>query len=60
MSRHDIVDRLRAALDRGGELTREEIDGLFIEAIDVIEFLRSLLEPLEDVELEDLPPKGSA
>jgi hypothetical protein len=60
MSRYDIVDRLRAALDCGSELTREEINGLFIEAIDAIEFLRSLLEPLEEVGLEDLPPKGSA
>ena len=60
MSRHDIVDRLGAALDCGGELTREEIEGLFIEAIDAIELLRSLLEPLEDVGLEELPPKGSA
>jgi hypothetical protein len=60
MSGHDIVDRLRAAVDCAGELTREEIEGLFIEAIDAIEFLRSLLEPLDDVGLEDLPPKGSA
>ncbi len=60
MCDHDIVVRLRAALNREGEISREEVEALLIEAVDAIEFLRSLLEPLEEVGLEDLPPKGRA
>jgi hypothetical protein len=36
------------------------VEALLIEAAETIEFLRSLLEPLEDIGLADLPPKGSA
>jgi hypothetical protein len=60
MSKRDIVDRLKTALERGGDLSPDEIEALLIEAAETIEFLRSLLAPLEDVDLEDLPPKGSA
>jgi hypothetical protein len=58
MSGHDIVDRLKAASDR--DLSLDELQALLIEAAETIEFLRSLLEPLEDLGLADLPPKGSA
>jgi hypothetical protein len=58
MSGLDIVDRLKAASDR--DLSLDELQALLIEAAETIEFLRSLLEPLEDVGLADLPPKGSA
>jgi hypothetical protein len=60
MSKRDIVDRLKTALERGGDLPPDEVEALLIEAAETIEFLRSLLEPLEDVDLEDLPPQGSA
>jgi hypothetical protein len=60
MSGFDIVDRLKAASEREGNLSSDEVQALLIEAAETIEFLRSLLEPLEDVGLEDLPPKGSA
>jgi hypothetical protein len=60
MSGHDIVDRLKAASECEGDLPLEEERALFIEAAETIEVLRSLLEPLKDVGLEDLPPKGSA
>jgi hypothetical protein len=60
MSKLDIVDRLKAASEREENLPLGEAQALFIEAAEAIEFLRSLLEPLEDVGLEDLPPKGSA
>jgi hypothetical protein len=56
----EVVDRLKAASEREGDLPRDELQALLIEAADTIEFLRSLLEPMEDVGLEDLPPKGSA
>jgi hypothetical protein len=57
---HDIVDRLKAASEREGDLPLDEVQALLIEAAETIEFLQSLLEPLEEVGLEDLPPKGSA
>jgi hypothetical protein len=60
MSGRDIVDRLKAASDCEGDLPLDEVQALLIEAAETIEFRRSLLEPLEDVGLEDLPPKGSA
>ncbi|QRM32723.1 hypothetical protein [Microvirga sp. VF16] len=60
MSECDIADRLRAALDRDGELALGEIKTLLIEAGETIEFLRSLLEPLEEVGVERLAPKGNA
>jgi hypothetical protein len=60
MSKHDIVDRLKAASECDGDLPPEEVRALFIEAADTIEFLRSLLEPFDELSLEDLPPKGSA
>ncbi|WP_404290617.1 hypothetical protein ACD578_02650 [Microvirga sp. RSM25] len=60
MSKLDIVDRLKAASEREGNLPLGEAQALLIEAAETIEFLRSLLGPLEDVGLEDLPPKGSA
>jgi hypothetical protein len=60
MSKHDIVDRLKAASECEGDLPPDEVRALFIEAADMIEFLRSLLEPLDDIDLEDLPPKGCA
>jgi hypothetical protein len=60
MSKRDIVDRLKTASEHMGELSDDEVEALLIEAAEMIEFLRSLLEPLEDVALADLPPKGSA
>ena len=60
MSGRDIVDRLKAALEREGDLPLDEVQGLLIEAAETIEFLRSLSDPLEEVGLEDLPPQGSA
>jgi hypothetical protein len=60
MSKLDIVDRLKAAVESDEGLRVDEVQALFIEAAETIEFLRSLLEPLEDAGLEDLPPKGSA
>ncbi|EIM25588.1 hypothetical protein MicloDRAFT_00063150 [Microvirga lotononidis] len=60
MASHDIVERLKSASEYEGVMPVEEVQSLLIEAADAIEFLRSLLEPLEDVELEDLLPKGRA
>jgi hypothetical protein len=60
MSELDIVDRLNSASERVSDLPQNEVEALLIEAADTIEFLRSLLEPLEDVGVEDLPPKGRA
>jgi hypothetical protein len=60
MSKRDIVDRLKSASECDGVLPVEEVQSLLIEAAEAIEFLRSLLEPLEEVGLEDLPPKGTA
>jgi hypothetical protein len=60
MSGRDIVDRLKSASECEGDLPLNEVQALLIEAADTIEFLRSLLEPVEEVSLEDLPPKGRA
>jgi hypothetical protein len=60
MSNLDIVDRLKAAVESDEGLPVDEAQALFIEAAETIEFLRSLLEPLQESGLEDLPPKGSA
>jgi hypothetical protein len=60
MSGRDIVNRLKAASECEGDLPLDEVQALLIEAAETIEFLRSLLEPLEDIGLADLPPKGSA
>lgn len=60
MSNRDIVERLKAASEYEGVLPVEEVQSLLIEAAEAIEFLRSLLEPLEEVGLEDLPPSGHA
>jgi hypothetical protein len=60
MSGRDIVDRLKAASECEEDLPLGEVQALLIEAAETIEFLRSLLEPLEEVGLEDLPSKGNA
>jgi hypothetical protein len=60
MSKHDIVDRLKAAVEQEETASHSEVQALLLKAAETIEFLRSLLEPLQDIELEDLPPKGSA
>ena len=60
MTKLDIVDRLSSASERVSDLPCNEVEALLIEAADTIAFLRSLLEPSEDVRLEDLPPRGSA
>jgi hypothetical protein len=60
MTKYDIMDRLNAASERVSDLPLDEVQALLIEAAETIEFLRSLLEPLEDIGLADLPPKGSA
>ncbi|QRM33197.1 hypothetical protein [Microvirga sp. VF16] len=60
ISRLDIVDRLKAASEHEGDLPLDEGQALLIETVETIEFLRSLLEPLEEVVPEDLPPKGNA
>jgi hypothetical protein len=52
----DIVDRLKAASESDEAHPLNEVPALFIEAADTIEYLRSLLEPLDDIGLEDLPP----
>jgi hypothetical protein len=51
---------LRPPQNARGDLPLDEVQALLIEAAETIEFLRSPLEPLEDVGLADLPPKGSA
>jgi hypothetical protein len=60
MSGRDIVGRLKAVSECEGDLPLDEVQALLIEAAETIEFMRSLLEPLEDIRLEDLPPKGRA
>ncbi|WP_114948158.1 hypothetical protein [Microvirga calopogonii] len=60
MPAHDIVERLTEALERLNDLSCNEVEALLIESAETIQFLRSLLEPLDDAGLEDLPPKGSA
>jgi hypothetical protein len=60
MPKLDIVDRLKSASECEGAPPPDDLQALLIEAAETIEFLRSLLEPLEEVGLEDLPPKGSA
>ena len=56
----DIADRLKAASESDEVLPPNEVQALFIEAAETIEFLRSLLKPLDELDLEDLPPKGNA
>ena len=56
----DIVERLKAAAEMNEELHPNEAQALFIEAADEIEYLRSLLEPLDETGLEDAPPQGRA
>ena len=56
----DIVDRLRAALDREGELPLKEIEALLIEAGATIELLRSLLEPCNEAGVVGSASKGCA
>ena len=60
MSNRDIVERLKSASESDGDLPVEEVRSLLIEAAEAIEFLRSLLGPVEEVGLEDLPPRGRA
>lgn len=60
MSNRDIVERLKSASGYEGDLPVEEVRSLLIEAAEAIEFLRTLLEPVEGGGLEDLPPKGRA
>ena len=49
MSDLGIFERLRAALDCEGEISLKEIEALLIEADETIMFLRSLLEPCNEV-----------
>jgi hypothetical protein len=56
----DIVDRLKAAAESDEGLSLNEAQALFIEAAEEIAFLRSLLDPLDEIGLEDLPPQGRA
>jgi len=56
----DIADRLKAASESDEVLPPNEVQALFIEAAETIEFLRSLLKPLDELDLEDLPPRGNA
>ena len=60
MTSHDIVERLKSASEYESVMPVEEVQSLLIETADAIEFLRSLLEPMDEVGLEDLLPKGRA
>ena len=56
----DITDRLKAASESDEGLPLNEAQALFIEAAETIEFLRSLLKPLDGLGLEDMHPRGMA
>ncbi|MCB5176420.1 hypothetical protein [Microvirga lenta] len=56
----DLVDRLKAASDHDEGIPAADAQALFLEAAEMIEMLRSLLEPVTDGGLEDLEPKGRA
>jgi len=56
----DVVDRLWAASEHDEGIPPAEAQALFIEAAEMIEMLRWLLERLGENELEDMTPKGRA
>ncbi|WP_162820335.1 hypothetical protein [Microvirga calopogonii] len=56
----DIAERLKAAAEKDEALPLNEVQALFIEAADEIEYLRSLLEPFDEIGLEGVPPQGRA
>ena len=56
----DIVDRLWAASEHDEGIPPAEAQALFIEAAEMIEMLRSLLEPVGDSDLEGMRPQGRA
>jgi hypothetical protein len=60
VSKLDITARPRSATECEGEISLDEVQALLIEAAELIEFLRPLLEPLENIRLKDLPPQGRA
>jgi hypothetical protein len=56
----DLVDRLWSASEHEDGIPPAEAQALFIEAAEMIEMLRSLLEPLKEEGLEDMRPQGRA
>jgi len=56
----DLVDRLWEASERDEGLPPAEAKALFIEAAEMIEMLRSLLEPMKEEGLQDMRPQGNA
>lgn len=56
----DLVDRLWDASEHDDGIPPAEAQALFIEAAEMIEMLRSLLEPMKEKGLEDMRPQGSA
>jgi len=56
----DIVHRLRAASEHDEGIPAAEAQALFLEAADMIEFLRSLLESDTEGGLEEMKPEGRA
>lgn len=56
----DLVDRLWATSEHDQGIPPAEAQALFIEAAEMIEMLRGLLEPLGENGLEDMTPKGYA
>jgi hypothetical protein len=56
----DLVDRLWTASEHDEGIPPAEAQALFIEAAEMIEMLRGLLEPLGESELEHMQPLGRA
>lgn len=56
----DIVVRLMAPSERNEALPLNELQALFIEAAEEIEYLRALLEPFNDHAPVGIPPRGRA
>jgi len=56
----DIVDRLWAASEHDEGIPPAEAQALYIEAAEMIEMLRSLLEPADEDGLDRMKPQGTA
>jgi hypothetical protein len=56
----DLVNRLWTASEHDEGLPPAEAQALFVEAAEMIEMLRSLLDPVGESGLEDMQPQGRA
>ncbi|MFC4170525.1 hypothetical protein ACFOYU_00390 [Microvirga sp. GCM10011540] len=56
----DLVERLWVASEYDEGIPPAEAQALFIEAAEMIEMLRALLEPVNESSLEDMRSQGNA